>query len=321
MAHLTRCFRCIEALISVGAPLAVWRLETGAAFECVEPVLAPTDRLAMYWPGSRVGYPMRRVVDHGDGTFVAVCDEELSPSLDLKVEDLVLHRPVERRLRSDLCRSLLLESSHDEVHRLPGLLRIGHWRPKSSARFPCMLAVASTAAQLAELVVSATSQQNEHAILFTLTQAMWSSRSATVADPRRVAIVPLDDVLEWREGRWTATTAWDEYLGAFVQNAGIRMPDGFSTRKKKSRVAKASGTAGKIKSELRGWYPGARQHLAETGELLPRPSLAFLADACGVSVSAVSRWLRGKCKNADREVVSLWNGMRDESCIRRYRET
>lgn len=262
-----------------------------------------------------------RIVDYGDGRAAAVCDEELTPAIDLTRADRVLYRPAESSIRQMISSGLGLTVSHDRLTTLPGMLRIGDWQPRRSVRFPCWLLVALSPAHLAELVLTAMPHRDGHAILFTLTRAMWSARSESVADPHRVAIVPLDDVLEWREGRWTATAAWEEYLGAFVQDAGIRMPDGFSTLKKKSRVAKASGTAGKIKSELRGWYAGARQHLAETGELLPRPSLAFLADACGVSVSSVSRWLRGKCKNADREVVSLWNGMRDESCIRRYRET
>lgn len=262
--------------------------------------------------------PAMRIVDYRDGRAAAVSDEDLTPAIDLTRADRVLHRPDESKIRQMVASALSLEVSHDRLTSLPGMLRIGNWQPKRSARIPCLLLVALTPPHLAELVVSALPPQDGHAILFTMTRAMWSARSASLADLRRVAMVPLDDVLEWRGGSWAATAAWDEYLGAFVTS--IKLPPGFSTLKKKPRVAKASGTAGKIKSELRGWYPGARQHLAETGELLPRPSLAFLADACGVSVSAVSRWLRGKSKNPDREVVSLWNGMRDESSIRRYRE-
>lgn len=304
--------------LSRGAPLADWHREAGPEFAAVESLLIATNALARRW--SRPGLPAMRIVDYGDRRVAAVCDDELTPAIDLTRADRVLHRPDESKIRQMVASALSLEVSRDRIAPLPGLLHIGNWQPKPSARFPCLLLAALTPPHLAELVVSALPSQDGHAILFTMTQAMWSARSASVADPRRVAMVPLDDVLEWRGGSWAATAAWDEYLGAFVQNTGIKLPGGFSTLKKKSRVARASGTAGKIKSELRGWYPGAKRHLAEAGELLPRPSLAFLADACGVSVSAVSRWLRGKCKNPDREVVSLWNGMRDESCIRRYRE-
>lgn len=261
-----------------------------------------------------------RIVDLGADGAVAVCDEELSPPIDLTPADRVMHRPNERLLRTRICNALGVMPSHDTVTELPGVLRIGRWQPKPAARFLVVLIVAATPIHFVELVVRVMSNAATPTIVLTLTRAMWSQRSEAIVDSRKIAVVPLDDVLELGNERWTATSGWDDYLGAFVHNAGIRPAPGFSTIQKKTRVARASGTAGKIKAELRQWYRDARKRLIETSTLVPPPTLDMLASACGVSMATVSRWLRGVGGSKDQELVVLWKNVEDRDSVRAYRD-
>lgn len=212
MAHPRRCFRCIESLASVGAPLAVWQRELGDSFQAVEPLLTVTDRLAARVPGARTDLPMMRVVDYRDGRFAAVCDEEMSPRLELTREQVVMRRADEARLRSMLCRALSLIATRDPVTTIPGLLRVGTWQSMPSDQRPVLLAVASHAAHLVELILQAMTSTRGTLVLLTPTRARWSSRSEEVADPDRVLLIALDEVLEWRNGQWSSGSAWKAHF-------------------------------------------------------------------------------------------------------------
>lgn len=320
MEPLRRCFRCIEVLASSGAPRTVWQRGSRNAFDAIECLLTPTDRLARRWPGARAGHPSRRIVDYGDGRAAAICDQELSPPLALTSGDRVMFRADERRLRKLLADTLDLVISRDDIRRLPGVMRIGDWSPKPAAQFPVTLAVAATPAHLAELVVQETATAVHPMIVFTPTRAMWSARSEAVALPDKVALVPLAEVLDWSDGSWMPSSGWDDYLGAFVQRAGIKLPPGFSTIRKKMRVSKASATGGKIKAEVKQWYGPARKHLLDSGTLLPAPELKDIAKACGVDQSTVSRWLNGKYREKDKELMLLWRNIDDSDFVRTYRQ-
>lgn len=312
-----RCLRCVEIYATLGAPLADWRREAGTGYSAVMPLLVETDHLARRW--SRPGGPAMRIVDHGDGCAVAVCDDELSPPVELTRTDRVMHRPSERRLRKLICDALDLTVSHDELCRLPGVIRIGDWQPKPAARFPVILIVALTPAHFVELLIRTRSTSVYPAIVLTLTRAMWSRRADAALEREKITLVPLDDVLEPHDDTWKATGTWDDYLGAFVQRAGIKLPPGFSTIRKKTRVSKASATAGKIKAELKEWYRPARKHLIESGTLLPVPELKDIAKACGIDQSTVSRWLNGKYREKDKELMLLWQNIDKPESVRNFR--
>ena len=319
MERLRRCFRCIEVLAPSGAPSAVWQRESGTAFSVIEPVLTRTDRLAERWPGARPGHPSRRVVDYGDGRAAAICDQQLSPPLPLSLDDRVLFRADERKLRKILAGCFDLAISRDDIPCLPGVMRVGDWKPKPAAQYPVSLAVPSSPAHLAELIVGATAVSLHPMIMLTPTRAMWSERSERVAEPEKVTLIPLEEVMEIEDGMLAASAGWDEALGVFMQNAGITLADGFSTTRKKVRASKTSATAGKIKAELKAWYGPARKHLLDSGTLLPAPELKDIAKACGIDQSTVSRWLNGKYQGKDKELMLLWQNIHDPESVRTFR--
>lgn len=219
MAHPKRCFHCIESLATLGAPLAVWQRELGDSFNAVAPLLAVTNQIAQRMPGVRTDLPMMRVVDYRDGRFAAVCDEEMSPTTELTREQVVLHRVNETRMRRMLCKALSLIETHDDVSPLPGLLRIGTLQSSPLDPRPVILAVASSAAHLVELLLDATARTPGQMVLLTPTRARWSTRSEVVLDADRIIIVPLDEGMEWGDGSWRASAAWERYIGGAPPSA------------------------------------------------------------------------------------------------------
>lgn len=198
----------------MGAPLAVWERELGDSYPAVEPLLVVTDQIAGRYPGARTDLPMMRVVDYRDGRFAAVCDEEMSPRLELSREQVVMRRVDEALLRSTLCRALSLLETHDPVSPLPGLLRVGTWQSTPSDQRPALVAVASHAALLPDLIIRAMTSTRGRLVLLTPTRVRWSSQSEAVADPDRVSLIALDEVLEWCDGQWVPSAAWRAHFPA-----------------------------------------------------------------------------------------------------------
>jgi len=317
VARPTHCLRCIELFGPNGAPMIVWRGESRGTFDAIEPLLRPAGRLAGRYPPPRPGWPTMRVVEHRDGRFVAVCDEEVSDRIELTREDVVVHRIDEGRLRSRIAEALGLEISREPINSLPGVLRIGTWIPKPAARFRVSLVVPASSVLFCELLTTEFDRE-EPSIVLTLSTLHWSDRAAEIAAANCVTLVPCDDIID-PEAKWTATERWAWHQGAFLERAGVKLADPYRNRTKKARTALAGGNAAKVKAELNGWYRSARAALIETGSLPEPPTQKHLAELAGISESTVSRLLNARGENADRELAVLWNGVRETDAVRRFR--
>lgn len=218
MPALTHSLRCLELYASIGATLTDWRRETGSGFELIEPLLVPTDRLARRW--SRPGKPAMRIVDHGGGMTVAVCDEELSPPIELAHADRVLYRPDGNRLRKRLCEALGLHLSKVIAAPLPGLMHLGEWRPEPATSVPVCLAIALNEDGLVRLILDARAAHQSPSILLTLTRTAWSSQTESLIAGTAVTLVPIDDVVVNDDQAWGRTTAWDGFVRHLAPDAG-----------------------------------------------------------------------------------------------------
>jgi hypothetical protein len=107
-----------------------------------------------------------------------------------------------------LCAALDLVPTADPVTPLPGLLRVGTLRSTISESKAVLLAVSPTAAHLVEQLVHAKSSTPGAMVIVTPTQAQWSSLSELAIDRDRVSMAALDEVLEWRDGRWQSSSGW-----------------------------------------------------------------------------------------------------------------
>jgi hypothetical protein len=217
MPALTPCLRCLELYAAIGATLTDWRRETGDGFDMIEPLLAPTDRLARRW--SRPGKPAMRIVDHGGGMAVAVCDEELTPTVELTQADRVLYRPDGNKLRKRLCEALGLYHSKVIAASLPGLMQVGEWRPEPATSVPVCLAVALNADELVRLILDANAMHSKPFVLLTLTRTTWSPWSESTIAGTSIKLVPIEDVVVVQNAYWTRSPAWDGFVAHLAPQA------------------------------------------------------------------------------------------------------
>lgn len=224
MAHLRHCFRCLEILADIGAPIGVWKRETGRLFRCVEPLLVPTDRRASTVPAPRAGYPAMHVVEFPDGRTVAVCPTELSPRREVSRDELVHHRIEERRLRSIFGSALGITIDEAPAARFPGMLSMGICQPHPAVVVPVVAAVASGAGHLLQLVGDSAIGCGTRGLLLTPTRDHWSTALPSLVARSGSVIASLDEVLDWRAGRWTATAAWQSTLEALEQRPSEVVP-------------------------------------------------------------------------------------------------
>ncbi len=210
MLALTRSLRCLELYASIGATMSDWKREVGDGFDGIEPLLIPTERLARRW--SRPGKPAMRIVDHGNGCAVAICDDELSPPVVLAHSDRVLYRPDGKRLRKRLSEALDLFPSKVIAAPIPGLMQVGEWRPEPSLSVLVWLAVAQHADDLVRLTLDANAAAQNPIVLLTLTRANWSPRSESAIREGAITLIPIDDVVADRQGTWAQTSAWDGFV-------------------------------------------------------------------------------------------------------------
>lgn len=153
-----------------------------------------------------------RVVVHGNGRYVAICDEELSPRLELTRHDLVMLRIDGRILCERICQSLTIAYNHEYSRQISGISGIGSWSPERGSRCPVLMAVPLSKAHLVELLATTVAGEKRPTVLLTPTRNCWSSRADAIAEEARHVLVPLDEVLERRRGAWKATASWDEYV-------------------------------------------------------------------------------------------------------------
>ena len=105
-----------------------WRQALCEDFQILGTLLQPTQMKAIEYPctvAHGCGRP-HRVVDHGDGDIVAVCDDESADCerLELRPTDIVCYRLNIRKLATEICHPLGIEptTSYEIPNRRPEVL-------------------------------------------------------------------------------------------------------------------------------------------------------------------------------------------------------
>jgi len=243
MLAQNRSLRCLELYASVGATLTDWKREAGEGFSEIEPVLVSTGQLARRW--SRPGKPAMRIVDHGNGRAVAVCDDELSPPVELTHSDRVLYRPDGKQLRKKLGETFDLSSSRVIEATFPGLMHIGQWRTNPAVPIDVWLLVVGRQDQLVRQIIGGMPSIESPAMLLTPTRAYWPSSSVESLLKDGVHLVPIDDVLIEENGSWERLPAWDEFVVHLAPDAvgcGPEQGSGQGEAKLRSQVKRHNET-------------------------------------------------------------------------------
>jgi hypothetical protein len=169
-------WKFIETRPSRTAVAAEWRVVADAGLPVVQGLLAPMDALAEYYPNLRPGHIGRymRIVRHGDGSIIAVDEQDYQNRLKLGHDDVVLHRVDLHKLRKSVADALdgvrISRAPIDEGH---ATLHVGIWEPRKGKGFPVYLLLCGHPRRLREELLRLASRKDEGAILLTPTRNCW----------------------------------------------------------------------------------------------------------------------------------------------------
>jgi len=156
MRRLRRLWPALEALPGLAAVAQEWRDRLGDDFDAGRRLLRLTNRRAEAYPcpiPGGVGCP-RRIVDHGNGRFVAVCSDhpKRCDRLVLTKQDIAVHKLDARKLCAGAAVAFGVDPAFDEIAGLRHTYRVGDYHPVAGKRFPIYLTIQADRASLRDVV-------------------------------------------------------------------------------------------------------------------------------------------------------------------------
>jgi hypothetical protein len=145
MRPLTRLWPALEQLPGLAACLGTWRDHAGDELDAIAGLLRPTDRRAVRLPCPSPGSDgcPRRVIEHADGTVVAVCGDRPQRCDPVEVcrAELIVHVLDPRRLCAAVGAALQFDDMFQVVDACWQTWRVGDYVPLSGERFPVYLSI------------------------------------------------------------------------------------------------------------------------------------------------------------------------------------
>ena len=145
MRPLTRLWPALEQLPGLAACLGTWREHLGDEVDAIAGLLRPTDRRAVRFPCPSPGGDgcPRRVIEHADGTVVAVCGDRPQRCEPVEVcrAELIVHALDPRRLCAAVAAALQLDEMFQVVEACWQTWQVGDYVPLSGERFPVYLSI------------------------------------------------------------------------------------------------------------------------------------------------------------------------------------
>lgn len=302
---------------SLRAVLPEWQDRCGPAFSCIEPLLESSGLLARSWPGERPDLPRRRVVTSG-GAAVAVCDDGMSPRVELSPRDRALYELPPTALRSAMAAALGLRTSTTPVDRRPGALRLGAWEPRPGLAFGVELVAHGETVALANLVRAAMLGDGKPMIVLTPTDALWTDDLCAWVEQRHGILVPADEAIDAGSDSLVATEAWASFLEVFVARSGVSLAGSAQNKRPKKKRAERLATIEKIETVLvataRSRVDMIRASIdADRGiPTIPHLTRAALAKEAGCKPHDVTRVFQD---TAGKQVAKLYQLVNDAEAL------
>lgn len=306
MKYLTPLWQFLESRPSAIAVQSEWRAQLGDCYEIVAPLLKPTDQNATRYPSTHPELPPRRIVQHGDGRIVAVCDDDRTRNIELNVQDILLYQLCPRQLRTSLSRSLALRTATTPVQSCRKM-QVGMWEPQPSVAFPVQLLVHSDPQSLLHDIVARRQPNGLGLILLTPTRENWTDDAIRCASDQKSLLVSADETIVANGQGFSAGNAWWDHLGAFCKLVGRQFPARFANKRPKRKRAQRTAAIEALKTAMVDEIV-ARKRMLQAAEdvggdmvLPPPPTKQDLGKRAGIPPYTVTR-----CFGDSRELQALY---------------
>lgn len=216
----TRGFwRALRSIPGAATSRFEWRALLGEEWSTVAPLLRPAGavvaRVSCPSPGGD-GCP-RRLVNHGDGRFVAVCadPEGQCESVELTLDDVIVHELDVGRLASSLCRLLNCALDLRPLTFAERTWCIGSYEPLAGERFSLCLAFLTTGDEAHSAAVRLVGHLDRPFILLVPARDVIDPETVEYLRGHRVRLLFLEEVLTVDGGTWHLQRSAEEILREF----------------------------------------------------------------------------------------------------------
>jgi hypothetical protein len=220
MRPLTRLWPALEQLPGLAASLGTWREDLGDEVDAIAGLLRPTDRRAVRFPCPSPGGDgcPRRVVEHGDGTAVAVCGDRPQRSEPIEVcpAELIVHALDPRRLCAAVAAVLRLDEGFQVVEACWQTWRVGDYVPLSGERFPVYLSIPDSPDRVNAAALRLTGIADRPFLMLVPARAQVDPAISEVLTRTKSRLSALQDLIAIdADGRWIGQRSSAELLREF----------------------------------------------------------------------------------------------------------
>lgn len=220
MRPLTALWPALEQLPGLAACLGTWRDHVGDDLDAIAGLLRPTDRRAARIPCPSPGGDgcPRRVIEHADGTVVAVCGDRPQRCDPIEVcrAELILHALDPWRLCATVASVLQLDDMFQVVGACWQTWRVGDYVPLSGARFPVYLSIPDSPERVHTVAVRLVGIADRPFLILIPARAQVDPVTSELLSRTKSRILALEDLVAVDDdGRWTGQRSAAELFREF----------------------------------------------------------------------------------------------------------
>ncbi|MBF0370492.1 MAG: hypothetical protein HQL52_13650 [Magnetococcales bacterium] len=221
MRAISQFWTAIANIPGLSGVLAEWREYLGNEFSLVKPILKSTGRKSRSYPCPSPGGPgcPREVVEHRDGSIVAVCGDQEERNCDdvaLSLADIFVYTLDRGKLAGWVAQALAIEAHFDTVEGLSECWHVGDYTPFAGRRFPVYMLLAFHETKRAEAVQRLCRISAGPFMLAVPIASAVSTETVTLLQAHKGHLLRLDEMLmDGGNGRFAISQTANEYITAF----------------------------------------------------------------------------------------------------------
>ncbi len=261
MRKLKRLWRALERVPGLLAVPAFWQLECGEEFGLLEPHLRATDEMGANYPcpHPRGGDCPRKIIDHGNGEYVAICrdPQKICPDVPLTAKEALLHTLDLSTLLQPVLQAASIRAGAFQP-RGHGVWAIGLSNRRSSLNQPVFLIIVHTAAAFESAVSSLLLDIPGQFLILAATNRHRSVKVQERLQAHNVGYLCLEEQLLVDEHGWFTATDPLEASDAVAATPAAdrkRVVKEF-TKKHRCKVVDIQKASGVYETDYYGWLKG-----------------------------------------------------------------